>query len=313
MIASNTEHADTARPRRRTSPTRSAQRRAAALLIAPFFVLYALVYLAPIVYSAVQSLYTQRSRGGLGFGGTERVFIGLGNYQTVLADSTFWSSLARILLLGAVQVPIMLLTAVVLALLIDSEAVRAVAFFRLVFFLPYAVPGVIAAILWAYLYSPNLSPIVSGFAAAGVHVSFLGQDTVLWSIANIATWSFTGYNMLVAWSALQAVPRDLYEAARIDGASERAIAWHIKLPHLRPALVLSGTLSIIGTMQIFNEPTVLSQVSNAVTSKYVPTMAALSEAFGRNDFSLAAATSVVVAVIAGILSLIYHRVTSRAT
>lgn len=282
------------------------------MLIAPFLVLYALVYAAPIVYSAVQSLYTMRNSGGLGFGGVKRVFVGLENYRNVLTDPTFWAAVERIALLGVVQVPVMLLLAVVLALLVDSGAVRAMAFFRLVYFLPYAVPGVIAAILWAYLYSPNLSPIVSGFSGIGIHVSFLGEHVVLWSIANITTWSFTGYNMLIAWSALQAVPRDLYEAARIDGASEIAIAWNIKLPFLRPALILSGTLSIIGTMQTFNEPTVLSQVSNAVTSRYVPTMAALSEAFGRNDFSRAAATSVVVAAIAGVLSLVFHRVTSRS-
>ena len=205
----------------------------------------------------------------------------------------------------------MIAIAVALALVIDARIARGTRAFRLIYFLPYAIPGVIAGILWSYLYGPTLSPIVKGFAELGITLDFLGEGVVLWSIANIITWSYAGYNMLIALSALQSVPTELYEAARIDGANEWQIAFRIKLPHLRPALVLSGTLSIIGTIQIFNEPRVLSVISPAVTSEFVPTMAALQAAFGRNDFGIAAATSVIVAVFAGILSAIYYRLTSK--
>lgn len=286
-----------------------AQRRAAAWFVVPFMALYAFVYLAPIVYSVVQSLYSRRNTSSLGFGGIETVFVGLDNYVTVLEDRTFWVSLGRIFLLGVVQIPVMLVVAVTLALILDSTHVRGAKVFRLLFFLPYAIPGVVAGILWSYLYGPTLSPIVAAFADGGISVNFLGQRVVLWSIANIILWSFAGYNMLIALSALQAIPRELYEAARIDGASELQLALLVKLPYLRPALVLSGTLSIIGTIQIFNEPQVLSVISPFVTSKYVPTMAALDAAFGRNDFGLAAATSVVIALIAGVLSMIYYQAT----
>lgn len=285
----------------------------ALLLMLPFVVVYLFIYVAPIVYAVGQSLFSRRNTSSLGFGGIETIFVGLGNYATVIADNQFWISLGRILLLGVVQVPVMLAVAVSLALLIDAKIARGTAAFRLIYFLPYAIPGVVAGILWSYLYGPTLSPIVKGFASIGVDVDFLGRDTVLWSIANIITWSFVGYNVLIALSALQAVPRELFEAARIDGASEWQIATQVKLPHLRPALVLSGTLSIIGTIQIFNEPQVLSVISPFVTSKYVPTMAALDAAFGRNDFGLAAATSVLVALLAGILSTIYYRITSRSS
>ena len=298
-----------ARPRR-ASVLRS-QRRAAAWFVVPFMVLYAVVYLAPIVYSVVQSLYSRRNTSSLGFGGIETIFVGLKNYASVVEDQEFWASLVRIFLLGVVQIPVMLLVAVVLALLLDSANVRGAKVFRLLFFLPYAIPGVVAGILWSYLYGPTLSPIVAAFDDVGLSVNFLGQRVVLWSIANIILWSFAGYNMLIALSALQAIPRELFEAARIDGASEWQLALLIKLPHLRPALILSGTLSIIGTLQTFNEPQVLSVISPFVTSKYVPTMAALDAAFGRNDFGLAAATSVVIALIAGVLSLIYYQVTTR--
>lgn len=297
--------------RRRKSGVKLSQRRAAFLLLGPFVILYLFAYVAPIAYSVGQSLFSRRNTSSLGFGGIETVFTGLGNYFNVLSDAEFWAGLGRILLLGVVQVPVMLALSAALALLIDSKVPRGAKAFRVVYFLPYAIPGVVAGILWSYLYGPTLSPIVKGFASLGVHVDFLGQQTVLWSIANIVLWSFAGYNMLIALSALQSVPTELYEAARIDGANEWQIATQIKLPHLRPALVLSGTLSIIGTIQLFNEPKTLAVVSPYITSKYVPTMSALNAAFGDNDFGRAAATSVVVAVLAGILSAVYYRVTTR--
>lgn len=284
--------------------------RAALWLIGPFMLFYGFVYAAPIVYSLVQSVLSRRNTTSLGFGGIQTVFVGFGNYAIVLADGQFWAGMGRILVLGLVQVPVMLAVAVALALLIDSKVPKGARFFRLVYFLPFAVPGVIAGVLWSYLYGPTLSPIVKGFAASGIAVDFLGRDTVLWSIANIILWSFTGYNMLIALSALQAIPAELYEAARIDGANEWQIATQIKIPHLRPALVLSGTLSIIGTIQTFNEPQTLSVVSPFITSQYVPTMSALNAAFGANNFGLAAATSIVLAVIAGITSTVYYRITS---
>ncbi len=294
----------------RRSALKRSHARAAAWLIGPFMLFYVFVYAAPIVYSLVQSVFSRRNTSSLGFGGIETIFVGFGNYATVLNDPEFWAGMARILILGVVQVPVMLAISVALALLIDSKVPRGARVFRLVYFLPFAVPGVIAGILWSFLYGPTLSPIVKGFAELGVEVDFLGRDTVLWSIANIILWSFAGYNMLIALSALQAVPADLYEAARIDGANEWQVATQIKLPHLRPALVLSGTLSIIGTIQTFNEPQTLKVVSPFITSQYVPTMSALNAAFGQNDFGLAAATSVVLAVIAGVTSAIYYRITS---
>ena len=290
---------------------KQSQKRAALLLLAPFVLLYLFAYVAPIAYSIGQSLFSRRNTSSLGFGGIETIFVGFDNYLTVLSDSAFWAGLGRILLLGVVQVPVMLAFSAALALLIDSKVPKGAKFFRLIYFLPYAIPGVIAGILWSYLYGPTLSPIVKGFASLGITVDFLGQDVVLWAIANIVLWSFAGYNMLIALSALQSVPSELYEAARIDGANEWQIATQIKLPYLRPALVLSGTLSIIGTIQLFNEPKTLAVVSPYITSKYVPTMAALNAAFGNNNFGVAAATSVLVAVLAGTLSAVYYRVTTR--
>src|SRR5581483_5467032 len=132
-------------------------------------------------------------RSGLGLGAATISFNGLGNYIDVFHDPNFFSGIGRVLLYGIVQVPVMLILALVLALLLDSAVVRFKAFFRLAFFVPYAVPGIIAALLWGYLYDPALSPIVKGLQALNLPApDFFGYSTVLWSIANIATWAWTG-------------------------------------------------------------------------------------------------------------------------
>src|SRR5262249_38638254 len=189
---------------------------------------------------------------GLGFGTPQQVFTGFGNYTKVFQDPTFLPGLGRVLLFGVVQVPVMLGLALLLALLLDGTAARFPQLFRIAFFLPYAMPGVIGALLWSFLYHPALSPFLDI-----VNVNFFSPAMLLWSIGNIVTWAYTGFNMLVIYSSLKSIPRDLYEAAELDGCSPWRIAWHIKIPLVRPALVLTALFSIIGTLHLFNEPAVL--------------------------------------------------------
>jgi multiple sugar transport system permease protein len=229
----------------------------------------------------------------------------------VLTDTTFWHGVGRVFLFGVVQIPVMLVGALALALLLDSVAARGVSAFRAAFFLPYALPGSVAALLWAYLYIPQLSPYSALLSRLGLPVQFLGPNTVLWAIANITTWTYTGYNMLIIYSSLKAISPDLYEAARIDGAGEWSIALRIKVPAVRSALILSGVLSIIGTLQLFTEPTILQSISTTVDSNFTPTMFAFNAAFTSDDIGLASAASLVIAVMAGILSVIYYRVAQR--
>lgn len=281
------------------------------LFILPFGVLFILFFLAPIVYAIVQSTF-HFQRTGLGLSGATVGFSGLNNYVTVLSDAKFYASIGRMILYGIVQVPLMLLLALVLALLLDSTVVRFKAFFRLAFFVPYAVPGIIAALLWGYLYDPALSPIVKGLQTLHLPApDFLGYSTVLWSIANIAIWAWTGYNMLIIFAALQAIPTDIYESARMDGCSGLRIAWFIKIPLVAPALVLTGVFSIIGTLQLFAEPQVLSSISNNISTAYTPVLYAYNTAFAYNNYYYAAALSVVLALVTFVFSFGFLRVTRR--
>lgn len=287
-----------------TNKVRVTHKRAIAVFVAPFGVLFSLFYLLPIGYAVWQSTRVVERDGT--FGPPTEVFGGLAQYQNVLANDAFWESIRRVLLFGIVQVPIMLGLALLFALLLDSPLVRGRRFFRLAFFAPYAVPGVIAAIMWGFLYSPNLSP----FRPLTAEVNFLSADLVLWAIANVVTWVYVGYNMLIIYSSLLAIPAEVYEAARLDGASQFRIAWSIKIPLVMPAIILTAIFSIIGTLQLLAEPQVFRTFTSSVTSDYTPNLLVYTTASVPNP-SLAAAFSVVLALATFILSFTFLKVTQR--
>jgi multiple sugar transport system permease protein len=283
------------------------------MFLGPFGALFALFFLLPIGYAVYESLFKVQVSGlGLGPNSTATKFAGLSNYGQVFSDSSFVSGVGRVLLFGIVQIPVMLVFATVLALLLDSAAVRLRRFFRLAFFLPYGIPGVIAAILWSFLYLPGLSPVVAALHGAGLGtVNFLGAHFVLWSIANIVTWEYTGYNMLIIYAGLQAIPVDLYDAGRLDGASEWTMATRIKLPMVAGSLVLTAIFSIIGTLQLFSEPQVLRAVTGTISSSYTPNLLSYTQAFVANNPDYAAAIAVVLAVGTFALSFGFLKLVQR--
>lgn len=295
----------------RTSRTLRSEALAPYLFLLPFVALFILFFIVPIIYAIYQSLF-QSQRSGLGLGAATASFNGVGNYLDVLHDPNFYGGLGRVLLYGIVQVPVMLLLALVLALLLDSAVVRLKAFFRVAFFVPFAIPGIIAALLWAFFYQPVFSPIVKGFQAVGLPgPDFLGPGSVLWAIANITIWTYAGYNMLIIFAALQAIPTEIYESARVDGCTGWRVAWNIKIPLVAPALVLTCIFSIVGSLQLFAEPQVLSAISNNISNSYTPVFYAYTTAFSNNNYYYAAALSVVLAVITCIFSFSVLRFTQK--
>nr|WSY57348.1 sugar ABC transporter permease [Streptomyces sp. NBC_00886] len=276
--------------------------------VIPFFLPFLLFYLVPVGYALWQSVRVVRRTGGQ-YGTSYTTFGGFEQYEKVLQNTEFWSSVGRIGLFGIVQVPVMLFVALVIALLLDTPLLRLTSVFRITAFMPYAVPGVIAAIMWSYLYSPQLSPVVDLLNGIGLKPDFLGPGAVLWSAANISTWLWTGYNMLIMFSALQSIPQELYEAAKLDGANNWTIAWQIKVPIIAPSIVLTTVFSIIGTLQLYAEPAVLRQISSNISSTFTPNMLAYAVASG-NNYQQAAAISVVIAVITFVLSFGFMRLTS---
>jgi multiple sugar transport system permease protein len=272
--------------------------------LAPFVLLFVATYLAPVLYAVYES-FLKIERVST-YAAPTTTFGGLSQYDEVAHSAAFWESILRVLKLGAVQLPVMLGLALLLALLLDSPLVKGKTFFRLAYFVPFAVPGVIAAIMWAFMYAPSLSPI-PGLAKS---IDFLGPSTVLWSIGNVVTWTITGVNMLILYSAMKAIPPDVYEAAALDGAGQLRIAVSIKIPQIAPAIILTLVFAVIGLMQLFNEPTVFRSVSSAVSSSYTPNMLVYSTA-GVPNYNLAAAFSVVLALITGAMSFAFLKATQR--
>ncbi|SCK36203.1 carbohydrate ABC transporter permease [Streptomyces sp. WMMB 322] len=297
------------RPRRSSRPDS-----AAWFFLGPFLALFVFAFVLPIVYAVYQSLLKVERHGPLGLGEPTVGFGGLENYAIALQQADFIESFGRVLLFGVVQVPVMLVLALVLALLLDQLSHRWAGLLRASYFLPYGIPGVIATILWGFLYVPGISPITEALGASSP--DFLGYDNVLWSVANIVVWEFAGYNMLIIVAQLKSIPQELYEAARIDGAGPWQTALRIKIPMVRPALVLTCVFSIIGTMQLFAEPLVIQVLSPAVSSSFTPNLSAYNDAFANANVYLAAAKAVLLALVAcalsfGFLTLVTRKDRSR--
>ncbi|WP_336204498.1 carbohydrate ABC transporter permease [Nonomuraea sp. LPB2021202275-12-8] len=291
----------------RQSPARSSGRRGAAaapyLMTAPAVVLFVVFILVPIGYAIWLSLHAMRVRGA-GFGIRTEVFVGLENYLDAFMDSAFFESLQRMLAYGLVMVPATMGLALLFALLLDAPRVGGKRYSRITIFLPYAVPGVIASLLWGFIYLPAVSPISTALEAIGLPAAdFFGDVSIFFSVANIAVWGSVGFNMVVLYTTLRAIPKELYDAARLDGCAEWQIALKIKIPLLRPALTMTSVFTLIGMLQVFSEPATLRPMTNAITQDWVPLMRVYQQAFVENDIYLGAATSVLLAGATVLLSL----------
>ncbi|MFJ7067950.1 carbohydrate ABC transporter permease [Streptomyces sp. NPDC101115] len=281
----------------------------------PAAALFLLFFALPIGYAVRLSFHKIEVKGlGLGKGAKNEVWAGLDNYTAALTDPELLHSALRVLGYGVIVVPVMLGLALFFALLLDSERVRARSFARLAIFLPYAVPGVIAALLWGFLYLPDVSPFHYLLRAAGLPEPDLMDGGLLYgSMANIAVWGGTGFNMIVIYTALRSLPAEVFEAAKLDGCSELQIALRIKIPMVAPSLVLTFFFSVIATLQVYNEPTTLKPLTNGITTTWSPLMKVFNDAFVGGNIHAASATAVILAVATFLLSFALLRASNRRT
>jgi multiple sugar transport system permease protein len=258
----------------------------AYLFLAPFIVVFAVSIVIPLFYALWISFFRKQMVGGT-------VFVGFGNYARAFADTLLHDAVLRVVLFLALQVPIMLGLAMFVALAIDSGRLAGSRIVRIGLFVPYAVPAVVAALMWGYIFGGQFGLAGQVFGTIGLPVpDFLGPGLMLASVGNVVTWSFVGYNMLIFYAALRAIPTDIYEAAAIDGATEWHKAWFIKLPALRPALTLAVIFSIIGSLQLFNEPSILGQLRpSVVTTSWTPNLYAYNLSFTGGQTNYAAAVA----------------------
>jgi multiple sugar transport system permease protein len=277
------------------------------LFVGPFLVVFALTFLAPIGYAIYLSLFRDQAF----FGGS--MFVGLDNYVDAIQDSKLWEAFLRVGLFLVVQVPVMLILALLAALAIDSARLHGASFFRVVIFLPYAVPGVVAVLMWGFIYGNNFGLAADLNDLLGTTaIQPLSGKWMLPSIANIVTWEFVGYNMLIFYSALRTVPEELYEAAAIDGAGALRTIRAVKLPALRGAIVIATIFSIIGSFQLFNEPNILRTLApNVITTYFTPNMYAYNLSFAGQQFNYSATVAIVMGIITAVIAYVVQLRGSR--
>lgn len=267
------------------------------MFVIPFFLLFALFMLYPIIYSLVLS-FNQWTAG-------EMTFVGLKNYKQLFMDPLFWKSLKNTGIYLIIQVPFMILLATIVAVLINSNKVRFKYLFRVAFFLPALIDLVTYSIVFSLLFNENSGIINQA-------LGFIGLDAISWKtdpfwaklmIIIAITWRWMGYNAVIILSGLQYISADMYEAADIDGASTTKKFFHITVPLLRPVLLFCLILSTIGTLQLFAEPLILTGggPSNETTSVM---LYLYNKAFGAFDFGLASAGAYIVTTIIAVISFV---------
>jgi multiple sugar transport system permease protein len=274
--------------------------------VLPFLAVFLVVLVAPVVYAIYLSLFQEKMIGG-------NAFVGVANYAQALSDPNFWDALGRVALFLVVQVPIMLVIALVAALALDSARLHLTSFFRIAIFLPYAVPAVVAALMWGFIYGNRFGLVgnledLTGWALPDL----LSQGWILASIGNIVTWEFVGYNMLLFYAALRVISPDLYEAAELDGAGPLRIVKNIKLPAIRGAIVIGIIFSIIGSFQLFNEPNILQTLApNSISTYFTPNMYAYNLSFAGQQFNYSAAIAIIMGVLTMVVAYVVQLVGSR--
>jgi multiple sugar transport system permease protein len=236
-----------------------AARRAAVIFLAPGLALITLTFLLPSVASLVLSL-TDFDIYAVASPGNTR-FIWLRNYAELARTPMFWISLRNTLYFVLAGGPISVLVSLAVAVMLDSELVRWRGFFRTVYFAPVVTTLVAVAVIWKYLYDPRYGLLNAGLHAVGLPpVDWLGSTAwAMPSIILMTVWKGFGYNMIIFMAGLQAVPGELYDAARVDGAGAWQRFWHVTLPTLAPTFLFVSITTMIGFLQLFSEPYIMTQ------------------------------------------------------
>jgi multiple sugar transport system permease protein len=279
---------DTARSGRRVKRTarERAHSRTGWLFVAPFGIVFVVFLVTPLLYAFYLSLFSK----GLATG---TAFAGINNYVRAFTDPSFLTGVWFVVRFSIVLIPVQMAVSLAAALVLDNLTNRFARFARLMIFLPYAVPAVIGALMWGFLYSPSFGPLEQIFGAFGADAPFLlSPDNIFLGLMNVVTWQWAGYYMIIIYAALRGIDPTIYEAAKIDGANAWQVALRIKIPMVRSALVLILVFALIGTLQFFSEPQVLGPVANGtITPDFTPNIYAFNLAFRYAQFNYASAIS----------------------
>lgn len=265
------------------------------LFAAPYVALLLAFGLVPAGYAIYESMYTV----------AEPDQLSLGNWELVFQDFRFWPAVTNVAIFMAIWIPVMIIGVLVLALLLHEKVSRFSSGMRLVYFLPGAVTGSAAVLLWYFMLSPQLSPFKSALHAMGIESNneMFTTNHLAPIFALVAFMTGVGSWVVIMFGAIQAVPHDILEAARIDGAGPVRIALRIKLPLVSKYVVYMTILSFAFALQIFVEPQLFYSITNAGSDAWALNQLGYAFAFQQGDFGQSAVIAVLLLVVSSAAAL----------
>lgn len=277
------------------------------VLISPFLILFAVFGLFPLLFSAWMAFQSWEPTSGLG----SMQFVGLENFSFALQDAWFWKSLRNTLWLALASGLPQHLVALPLAVFIHSRFKRLRDGVAGAYFLPYITSTVAIAMMFTSLFSTDyglVNAVLGGVFGMEATPWLTQPDKLKVAVAIVVFWRYVGFNLMLYLAALQTIPRDLYEAATLDGAGPWAKFWRITVPSLRPMILFGVTLSVIGGLQLFEEPFILTNGNGGPDQTVMTSAIYLYRlAFDFNDFGGAAAMSWVLCGVVVVMTLLTNR------
>lgn len=282
---------------------------ASAIMLAPALILCGVFIFIPAALTIIGSFYS--------FGLTSQnwVWEGPNNYIRAAQDPIFWVALRNnvIIVLGSILLQVGIGT--ILAAILDRGLPTGKTFFRTIIFMPMVVSAVAVALIWLIILDPNigiLNAIVKSLGLAPPQLGWLGDPNIsIYVVLVVAAWQYTGFMMVLVLAGLQGIPKELYEAASIDGATGLRAFWHITLPSIRNVLIVAILITTIGGFKVFDFIFVLTQGGPANATQVLGTYIYL-QAFNLTNMGYANAISVVLLVIAVVLGWLQLKVSRRA-
>ena len=287
-----------------------AERIAPYAYIAPFFIIFLIFGLFPLLFTFYVSMFEWNPIG-------EKTFIGFGNFERLFADGRFWNALLNTFGIFLISTIPQLLLALFLAHLLNHARLRWANFFRMALLVPYITSVAATAIVFAQIFDKNFGFINWLLGVFGLpSVNFLATNYGSWIlISAMVMWRWFGYNTLLYLAGLQSLPREMFEAASVDGASSWQQFRHLTIPALRPVIVFTVIMSTIGGLQIFTEPLLVSPESGLTcgAGRQCQTLALFlyEQGFGQFQFGYGSAIGVVLFVIVVLVSLLNFYLSTR--
>lgn len=278
---------------------------AALVLLPPALILFSLFVMLPLGESAYYSFFNWNGYG------TPTEFVGLENFERIAEHSIFHTAVGNTLKIVAVSLFLQMPLALLLALLIHRKTPTN-AVFRLIFFLPYILAEVAAGLIWSFVFDGNygITASIAGFFGAESFFILADREWAFAAVMTVIVWKYFGFHMMIYIAALQSVPEDQIEAARIEGAKRLQIVRYVQIPHIKPAIIVSAFFAIIGALQVFD---VIIPLTNGGPSNQTHTIVTYLYTFGLTRLNIGFGSAVgVILFIAGItVALFYQRIFMR--